>query len=635
MIDRILMTFVATFVCLQSFAADYKGPNALCATNDGKKIYVVNTDSHDIAVLNTADGKIVKEIDLGDFSPQGAVLSSDEKTLYVTGGGVRGQVLAVDSASGNITKTAAAGHTPMGAVLSPDGTTLFVCNQFTNDVGEYRLPNLQLTRSFKVVREPRTAVITQDGKNVLVANFIPLARNNFPENPEAKIYVAAEITVINVASGETKPIHLPNGSGSLLGMCLSPDGRYVYVTGIIARFPLPTTHVDRGWMNTAGVAIIDTTQLDGEKNGFVNSVLLDDIGLGAANPWGITTSADGKKIYITIAGTNELIVLDTAELHNKLNARADTDAKQASPSKTLSASSVTEVSDDLAFLVGLKTRHKLAGKGAHAVTVAGGNVYVGMYYSDTLQKVDVETLKSVAIALGSTPVWTPERRGEIWWNDATLCFQSWQSCGSCHPDARMDGYNWDLLNDGIGNPKNTKSLLLSHKTPPSMWRGVRDNQELDDWNTETMGLQCIRTGFKHIHFTMPDEEKCKDIDAYLIAMKSVPSPHLKDGKLSTKAEQGKNIFENPKIGCVKCHPAPLFTDKKKHVVKTKYYYNDTSDFDTPSLIEAWRTAPYLHDGRYVNMRDVFKLGHHGDVAGEVESLTDEQIDDLVEYILSL
>ena len=37
--------------------------------------------------------------------------------------------------------------------------------------------------------------------------------------------------------------------------------------------------------------------------------------------------------------------------------------------------------------------------------------------------------------------------------------------------------NWDLLNDGVGNPKNTRSLLLAHKTPPAMFLGVRANAE--------------------------------------------------------------------------------------------------------------------------------------------------------------
>jgi cytochrome c peroxidase len=55
-----------------------------------------------------------------------------------------------------------------------------------------------------------------------------------------------------------------------------------------------------------------------------------------------------------------------------------------------------------------------------------------------------------------------ERAGqslERLFHDATIGHQSWQSCASCHPDGRAGGLNWDLLNDGIGNPKNTKSVF--------------------------------------------------------------------------------------------------------------------------------------------------------------------------------
>jgi cytochrome c peroxidase len=108
-----------------------------------------------------------------------------------------------------------------------------------------------------------------------------------------------------------------------------------------------------------------------------------------------------------------------------------------------------------------------------------------------------------------------------------------------------------------------------------------------------------------------------------------------DGKLSERAERGKKIFEDTKIGCVQCHPAPLFTDQKLHNVNTKCYYDRKDSFDTPTLVETWRTAPYLHDGRYINMKDLFKKGKHGNMEGNLEPLNEEQLDDLIEYVLSL
>ena len=92
----------------------------------------------------------------------------------------------------------------------------------------------------------------------------------------------------------------------------------------------------------------------------------------------------------------------------------------------------------------------------------------------------------------------------------------------------MDGFNWDLLNDGIGNPKNTKSLLLAYKTPPVMSLGVRTNAEA-----------AVRAGLAHILFTQQPEEVPAAIYEYLKSLKPVPSPHLVHGKLSKAARRGQ------------------------------------------------------------------------------------------------
>lgn len=46
--------------------------------------------------------------------------------------------------------------------------------------------------------------------------------------------------------------------------------------------------------------------------------------------------------------------------------------------------------------------------------------------------------------------------------DARLCLQQWESCSSYHPGGRADRFNWDLLKDGQGNPRNARSLLLAY-----------------------------------------------------------------------------------------------------------------------------------------------------------------------------
>jgi cytochrome c peroxidase len=239
--------------------------------------------------------------------------------------------------------------------------------------------------------------------------------------------------------------------------------------------------------------------------------------------------------------------------------------------------------------------------------------------------VDLNTLprpKTAALSLGPKPPMSKKRKGEMLFNDASICFQKWHSCASCHPgQGRSDGLNWDLLNDGIGNPKNTKSLLLAHKTPPAMITGVRDS-----------GEAAVRTGIKHILFAVRPEGDALAIDEYLKSLKPVPSPYLVKGKLSKSAKRGRKLFE--KAGCAQCHKEPLYTDLQKYNVDIGEGRDKDREFDTPTLVEIWRTAPYLYDGRAVTIEEVLTKYNPGDKHGVTSNLTKGEISDLAEFVLS-
>jgi cytochrome c peroxidase len=211
----------------------------------------------------------------------------------------------------------------------------------------------------------------------------------------------------------------------------------------------------------------------------------------------------------------------------------------------------------------------------------------------------------------------------MFFHDADMCFQKWQSCSSCHPgEARSDSLNWDLLNDGMGNPKNSKNLMMAHKTPPAMISGIRPRAEV-----------AVRAGIKYIQFAVRPEEDAVALDEYLKSLEPVPSPYLEKGELSKAAKRGQKLFDE--AGCQYCHPAPLYTDMKMHQVHTGAGLDEGREWDTPTLIETWRTAPLLHDGRSATMKEVLTKHNPDDAHGHTAKMTEEEIEDLAEYVLSL
>ena len=75
---------------------------------------------------------------------------------------------------------------------------------------------------------------------------------------------------------------LPLGSKLLRGSCVTPDGKYACLVHMIGRYWLPVTMVERGWCHNAAMSVFD-----GRSGKYLNTVLLDDVNLGAAEPWDV------------------------------------------------------------------------------------------------------------------------------------------------------------------------------------------------------------------------------------------------------------------------------------------------------------------------------------------------------------
>lgn len=561
-------------------------PSAIAASSDGKHLFVACSASRHLAVVDLDSQQVSRRIDLPG-EPSGLVVSRDGARLYVTCSAPERRVCAVDPDSGAVLDEIAVGHTAMSPILSPDERRLYVCNRFDNDISVIDLATATEINRVRVSREPVAAALTPDGRHLLVANHIYNAVTDGPG-------VAAVVSVIDTSTLEViKQIKLARGSGLLRGIAISPDGKYAVVTHLLARYYLPTTEVDFGRINSNALSFIDL-----ERMQYFRNVFLDQARRGAANPWAVEWAPDGKRIVVSLAGTHEICLVD-APLR---------------PQQPVTAGE----------------RIAVPGNGPRALAMVGSRVYVANYFSDNLATVDLATKwhQAQPIELAITPGQSNIRRGEMLFNDATICHQQWQSCASCHDsDARMDGLNWDLLNDGMGNPKNAKSLLWVHQTPPAMALGVRKSAEV-----------AVRAGIRHILFTDQPENVPAAIDDYLKSLEPVPSPYLVNGTLSESARRGERIFLDPRVGCADCHPPPLFTDLDSADVGTRGRYDRAEDpdpFDTPTLVELWRTAPYLHDGSAATLRELLVRLNPHNRHGNISHLTSEQLDDLEAYLLSL
>ncbi|MDD3470437.1 MAG: hypothetical protein PHE53_10755 [Thermoguttaceae bacterium] len=582
-------------------------------------IYVSCTDSHHVMVLDShrwSEGvhAIIGDIPL-DGRPTGLCVSKDGKYLYITWinelscGFV--SVLSIaskDTSSENAPNTTprlvyeeiarwAAGHTPVSPVLLSDKKMLWFLRRFTGELVQINTSNGEICDVIPLNREPMVMRLTPDGSQLVIAHHLPI-------RDEIHQIYRGLVTLFDLPTKQKQEIYLPDGTSGIYDLAITEDGRYAYIPHTLGHHSLLSSQVEMGWIINNGISIIDL-----KKRSFLNTILLDGGNEGMANPWAVTSFDHGGKLAFTVAGKHQLAIFDLPKAMRQLQ------ISYPNPIATALVGAKSPVYDSM-------IRTPVNGKSPRGIMYTNGQIFVTSYFSDLVDVFSSDGVFLATIPLGARPgsdenPWTDLRKGEQIFSDADYCYQTWLSCVTCHPEARMDGMRWDLLNDGIGNSKSTKSMLYTLQTPPSMALGVRDT-----------GEAAVRAGFIHIMFKEADESDCLCVDAYLKNLKPLSSPYrLANGELSGSAKRGEAIFEQH---CSYCHYLPIYTDLKRHDVGTKSAEDFERTYDTPILYVIWRTAPYLHDGSAKTVRESLSEKH-----GHIHQLSDTEMEDLIHFVLSL
>lgn len=219
----------------------------------------------------------------------------------------------------------------------------------------------------------------------------------------------------------------------------------------------------------------------------------------------------------------------------------------------------------------------------------------------------------------------------------------WVACASCHPEGRSDAVTWKFLE----GPRDTPTNAGGTRGTGFLSRTGQRTRVQDYWeiiNREQGGdVDPVR-----------DARLLDALAAFVDLAIPLPVPPSTDAALVAK---GKALFDRADVGCASCHPGPRFTDSGqgnealsldgtvlRHDVGTcrpddvdhediEGHPRARCQFDTPSLSGIAASAPYLHDGRAATLREALELTRGK--MGDLSSLSPADLDALVEYMRSL
>ena len=568
-----------------------RSPRRFGGSRDGRWLVTVNETSDSVSLIRTSDRLVVDEVLCGRH-PADIEFHPDGQTILVTGSW-SGDIIILKIVGGRLQRTGLidVGFEPCGLAISADGDRAYVGLVATGQVAEIDLRTLSVLRHFDVGHWPRYLTLSPDGTRLAVG-----------------CGGAGRIDVIDPATGETL-YDEPLANGINLGhMFPSADGTYAYFTWMVYRTnPINVGNLRKGWLLASRIGRV---RLDGSS--YREAISLDVPGMAVADPHGIVISSDESRLVASAAGTHELLVYRLR---------------------------------DLPF-VGVGGPGDLIDRGLrndqdrfHRIEVGGRpmglrmaddsrTVYVANYLRNSVQVVDLDSRNvSSEIDLGGPTETTLARRGMEIFHDGKRSLDQWYSCHSCHQNGGNNSRPMDTMNDGTEMTlKTVLPLYEVSKTGPWTWHGWQDDLE----NAMHKSMTSTMLGRN------PSDRDVRALLAYLDTLEAPPNPFRKsDGTLSDAADRGEQVFTSEKAGCADCHNGTHFTDGKIHDVglgSDKDYYDG---YNTPSLLGVYRKVRLLHTGRARSLdRVVSDLHSPEKVSGEGQ-LTEQETQDLIEYLKSL
>jgi mono/diheme cytochrome c family protein len=163
-----------------------------------------------------------------------------------------------------------------------------------------------------------------------------------------------------------------------------------------------------------------------------------------------------------------------------------------------------------------------------------------------------------------------------------------RACASCHPDGREDALTWATPDGPRQTPMLAGRLEVS---APYSWSG--QHASLSDH---------VHVTFQRLGGTGLDENSLGALLTYINRMPSPTRAPAPPARLAL-VERGREVFASSEAACIGCHsdPGRALADGQAHDVGTFVQGDTTHSFDTPSLRFLSGTAPYFHDGRYATL----------------------------------
>ena len=244
---------------------------AIAAPAAGATLFVTNTKSDSISIIDTTTLEVTGTIKLGPGKPNRIVFQPDGKLAWVVYDRTH-DLGVVDAGARKLVRRVKIGGNPYNLNFSPDGRSLYVLDWSSDTSNDeiivWDLKAEKIEWRLEVSTWPAHSVFSRDGRLLYVSGE-----------------TAGDVTVIDTMTRSTVG-RLVHGGGDAMGLALTADGKTLYA----------------GAGENKAVLKIDTATNKQTASIAVPGVVHET-----------TLTLDGKFLYVTLRKANKVVVVSTAD----------------------------------------------------------------------------------------------------------------------------------------------------------------------------------------------------------------------------------------------------------------------------------------------------------------------------------
>jgi YVTN family beta-propeller protein len=603
--------------------ASKRSSSPIALTDGGAMLVVVNPDSNSLTLVDTTSHSVLAEVAVG-IDPRTVAVDDSGRRAYVANRG-SGSISVVDLAASQVVSEVSLGYRPYGVLVSPDGGILYAAVQGSDRVVILDTSTLEILSTLPVADRPSGLALSADGKTLYVTHLLSNTITVLPARVQTLylplILKSSQFIVHStqdVPPGPDDPVsHLQSSVSSIAlfpdsnliqSIVISPDESVAYIPHTRSNSTNRALTFDTTVFPL--ISLIDLTAGQHLTGHQIDLGTLDPPGVGL--PFDAAIAPDGQELWVTNAASNDLSVINLVDRH---------------------LASHIEVGDNPRGII---------------MSPDGSTAYVNNTLAGTVSVVDTTSYQVTDVLsvteLPLPPVLLNGKRLFHSSDDPRVSLAQWISCNTCHFEGEHDGRTWFF---GFAGPRNTTSLLSMIQTYPLRWSGEWNESADSEFanRKENFGsglvdpMYCGLSPPDCVH-QPPNQGRAYDLDSLALFLDSLEmslSPGHAQGEPLTEAEQrGQAIYEDEELGCITCHPPPLYTDLENHDVGTATVDERIGPaYDTPTLRGLYDSAPYFHDGSAKTLHEALTRQTPGSEHDVSALLSKAQIQDLIAFLLAL